>query len=356
MIDEKSYKKFYFCLKLMIMSQFYSLVINKVVSLTHNAVEISFKLPLDLLDRFVFNPGQYITVKAFLDGDDIRRSYSICSSPEDANYISIGVKKIPGGKMSTFLTQDVKELDVLDVMPPMGSFVLEDQSSIVAICAGSGITPILSMIKKGTADVKLIYGNKSETETMFLEEIKKLNVDSCFAFSREEVNNAFFSRINNDVLREVIDANVIERTEGYFICGPGEMIDSVKDFLLDHGVLENKIYFERFFVSEETSKEVNIPSDNLVSNVTVIIDGDEFTYDLSSLGETILDSAMNQGADVPFSCKGAVCCTCKAKVIEGKVVMDANYSLSDQEVEEGYVLTCQSHPDSESVVVDFDEI
>ena len=118
----------------------------------------------------------------------------------------------------------------------------------------------------------------------------------------------------------------------------------------------NVVLKNNFFVSEETSKEVNVPSNDLVSNVTVIIDGDEFTYDLSSVGETILDSAMNQGADVPFSCKGAVCCTCKAKVIEGKVVMDANYSLSDQEVEEGYILTCQSHPASESVILDFDEI
>ena len=333
------------------MNIFYSLKVKKVRKLTNDAIEISFEIPTELLDMFKFKAGQYITIKSTINNKEVRRAYSICSSP-NSEEISVGVKKVKGGKMSTFLTKEIKIGDILEVMPPTGNFIF-DEGDVVAICAGSGITPILSMMKLSNSSFTLIYGNKTEDSTMFYSEIKELNNDNHFLFSRENVIGSINGRITSDTLKNI---NGILDADAYYICGPGKMIDSVSDFLKENEV-KGKINFEKFNSPKKLKVENSDFEDpEIISNITVIMDGDEFDYTLSSKGDTILDSAMDEGADVPFSCKGAVCCTCKAKVTEGKAIMDKNYSLSEEEVEDGFILTCQARPITENIIVDFDEM
>jgi ring-1,2-phenylacetyl-CoA epoxidase subunit PaaE len=334
------------------MNKFYSLKVNEVRKLTDDSIEISFEIPDELLDKFKFKAGQYITIKSTINNEEVRRAYSLCSSP-NSEKISVGVKKIKGGRMSTFLNEKLRNGDNIEVMPPSGNFILGDEKHIIAICAGSGITPILSMIKYVKSDVKLIYGNKTEDSTMFYSEIKELNNDNHFLFSRENVGGSINGRITSDTLKNI---NGIFDADAYYICGPGEMIDSVSDFLKENEV-KGKINFEKFNLSKKSKVENSNSEDSeIISNITVIMDGDEFYYTLSSKGDTILASAIDEGIDVPFSCKGAVCCTCKAKVMSGKAIMNKNYSLSEEEVEDGFILTCQAHPITENIVVDFDEM
>ena len=351
------------------MSKFYSLKVKEIKRLTLDSVEIVFnnKYPSD----FSFKAGQYITLRKQINNEDVRRSYSLSSSPNSG--IEIGVKRVEKGLMSTFLTKDLKVGDTLDVMPPTGNFYLdssEENKHYIAICAGSGITPILSMIRYITETepntyFTLIYGNRSRSSTMFAQDLLELenNFQSQifihYVFSRENVSDFIHGRIDESILNSLFENNKkLVSADSYFLCGPGEMIDTVSSFLIGQGVKEDKINFERFTanINQEKNKDILQKSEELVSNVMISVDGDDFEFELSSQGKTILEAAMDEGADVPFSCKGGVCCVCKAKVMKGKVSMDANYSLSEDEVEAGYILTCQSHPASEDLVVDFDEI
>ena len=351
------------------MSKFYSLKVKEIKRLTLDSVEIVFnnKYPSD----FSFKAGQYITLRKQINNEDVRRSYSLSSSPNSG--IEIGVKRIEKGLMSTFLTKELKVGDTLDVMPPTGNFYLDsskENKHYIAICAGSGITPILSMIRYITETepntyFTLIYGNRSRSSTMFAQELLELenNFQSQifihYIFSRENVSDFIYGRIDDSILNNLFENNKkLVSADSYFLCGPGEMIDTVSSFLIGQGVKEDKINFERFTanINQEKNKDILQKSEELVSNVMISVDGDDFEFELSSQGKTILEAAMDEGADVPFSCKGGVCCVCKAKVMKGKVSMDANYSLSEDEVEAGYILTCQSHPASEDLVVDFDEI
>ena len=337
------------------MNSFYSLKVSQIRALTTNAVELKFEIPAELYSKFNFIAGQYITIKHQIGDEEVRRSYSICSSIKEG--ISIGVKKVETGKMSSFLTTKIKEGDVLQVMPPTGNFVLQGKN-VVGICAGSGITPILSMIKtillnNDNSKFTLIYGNKTQDSTMFYSDIKQLNINTHFVFSQEKVEGTREGRIDKNMLDTFSDK--ILSADAYFICGPGEMIDTVSDFLTMKGIEKSKIHFERFTTTEKEDKSKE-PTEKITSNVLVSIDGDDFEFTLSSNGKSILDAAMDAGADVPFSCKGGVCCTCKAKVMEGKAIMDQNSSLSEDEIEEGFILTCQAHPITENIIVDFDEM
>lgn len=348
------------------MKDFFSLEVVNIDKLTQDAVAITFDT--SQIQDFEFVPGQYITVRHEINNQDIRRSYSISSIPGDN--IEIGVKLVSGGLMSTFLTKTVKKGDKLDIMPPLGSFFLKNEKSnkkhYVGICAGSGITPILSMIRntlreEPESDFTLIYGNKNRNSIMFFEELQ--NLESKFqsqffvhyAFSRENIEGFINGRIDREKLEILFKENCnILNANSFFLCGPGELIDNTTQVLNDHGINNDSIFFERF-TSGEVSNNKKAKKE-IVSQVTVTVDGDDFDLELSSNGMSILDAAMEEGADVPFSCKGGVCCVCKAKVIEGEVEMDQNFSLSDDEVSSGFILTCQSHPKSDKVVVDFDEI
>ncbi len=343
------------------MSKFQSLTVNKIVQLTDSSVQISFDVSNN--SKFNFISGQYITIKHFINNEDVRRAYSICSSQEEG--LSIGVKLVEGGKMSSFLTKELQEGDVLEVMAPTGNFTINENNSAVGICAGSGITPILSIVKTFLSNNKgkftLIYGNQSPSSTMFLDQLKILEQESNkrlkihWFFSREKVDNTTKGRIDKNTLQQLLNIfPELKNSDDYFLCGPGELIDNSQELLLLNNVNKAKIHFERFSAAKEEKESSD--SDELISNLLVSVDGDDFEFKLSNKGQTILDAAMEHGADVPFSCKGAVCCTCKAKVMEGEVSMEANYSLSEDEVAEGFILACQAHPESEKVVVDFDEV
>ena len=339
------------------MSKFHKLKIDKIKQITNDSVEIFFEVPQNLKSNFLFTAGQYITISTEINNEEVRRSYSLCSCA-NSNILSIGVKRIENGLMSNYLTKDLKVGDFLNVMQPNGSFCLNDEKTVVAICAGSGITPILSMLKSNERNFTLIYGNKSQSSSMFLDEINKMNISTYYTYTRENVEGCYNTRIDNNLLKSILSKQNYLNADGYFICGPGDMIELVEKFLLNNGVDKSKIHFEKF-TSNNNNKSLEIVSDTvdqIISNVTVVMDGDEFDYQLSSNGESILDSAMNVGADVPYSCKGGVCCTCKAKVIEGKAMMTENFSLSEEEVEEGFILTCMAHPITEKIVVDFDEM
>ena len=354
------------------MKNFYSLEVSEIVSLTNDSVCIHFDISSVDNNIFSFVAGQYITLQHSMNGEDVRRSYSISCMP-DKNKIEIGVKLVKNGLMSTFLTKDLKVGDKINVMPPTGNFLLhtdnKNSKHYMAICAGSGITPALSMIQdvlhnEPNSSFTLLYGNRSRSSVMFTDELLKLEKDfqsqflTYYFFSRENVQNCINGRINSSNLTTLFQDNAsYKNIDKFFICGPGEMIDIVSEFLLSIKIDKEKILFERFGSSAKTEeKDVSENLQETVSSVTVSVDGDDFEFTLSSTGDTILDAAMQAGADVPFSCKGGVCCVCKAKVLDGDVAMDQNFSLSDDEVSQGFILACQAHPKSENVVVDFDEI
>ncbi|MBW6481958.1 MAG: 2Fe-2S iron-sulfur cluster binding domain-containing protein [Vicingaceae bacterium] len=353
------------------MSQFYKIKISDIKKETTDTVSIAFNIPENLKNEFQFQSGQYVTVRATIKGEDIRRSYSICSAPYE-NEIRIGVKKIENGKMSSFLTQELHINDELEVMPPSGNFIVKNlKANVVGFAAGSGITPLLSIIKsvlKSGGKFTLFYGNKTAVCTIFKKELDKLVVDYPnqlvlhYIFSKEESSKALYhGRINEEKVTAFIKENLeLLKADGFYLCGPEEMINAVNNTLKYVGVSEEKIHFELFTtpvkannLAADTPNETGFKG---ISQVKVIMDGEEFEFELKNDGEAILDAAMNQGVDAPFSCKGAVCCTCKAQIIEGKATMEMNYALSDQEVADGFILTCQAHPASEKLVVDYDVI
>ncbi len=347
-----------------IMNSFFSLPIKSIKRLTKDSVQLSFDT--ENSSDFNFIAGQYITVKSIINGTEERRAYSICSTLDEG--LAIGVKLVEGGKMSTFLTKDVSVGDTLDIMPPSGNFTLSTKNNhIVGICAGSGITPILSMIKSElnsstTSKVTLIYSNRNSSTVMFkidlveLEEKYPDRLKIHWFYSQEKVHSSTFGRIDKDNLQNLLNTfSEIKHANDFYICGPGQIIDNTNELLLLNNINQSNIHFERFSVDKKNDTN-SVNKDEIISNVTVCVDGEDFEFTLSSKGQTILDAAMEKGADVPFSCKGAVCCTCKAKVMQGQVTMDANYSLSEDEVKEGYVLGCQARPASDKVVVDFDEM
>ena len=352
------------------MSKFYSLPILSIRSLTKDSVCIKFDISKLDSDIFNFISGQYITIDHKINNDNVRRAYSISSSPEEG--LEVGVKLVEGGKMSTFLNKQLKEGEVLQVMPPVGSFTLQvndsNSNSYVGICSGSGITPILSMIKnvlkfESNSSFSLIYGNKTIESTMFSEELKLLveQFDDRFKifklYSRESIDSALDGRIDDVNLNKIFDLSKnMSTSDSYFICGPGDMIETVSSFLESKEIDKNKINFELFSSPVNKDEKEVVLDSNLVSNVTISVDGDDFDVELAQNGDSILDAAIKAGADAPYSCKGGVCSVCKAKVMQGSATMDINYSLSEEDVEEGYILTCQAHPSSENLVVDYDEI
>jgi ring-1,2-phenylacetyl-CoA epoxidase subunit PaaE len=351
------------------MADFHALRVKEIRKETDDTVSVVVDIPEQLKKIFSYKQGQYLTVKKKLNGQEVRRSYSLCSSPVSDDEWRIAVKKVKNGLFSTYANEAMKEGDILEVMTPAGNFfteVKEDQKKrYVAFAAGSGITPIMSILKTVLAVEKessflLYYGNRYSNGIIFRDELKKLKeafgdrLVLRYVLSGENSGD-FEGRINGEKCEEFdLNQSGLYTADEYFICGPEEMIFSLRDKLTSKGVSKEKIHFELFTtpVAADESSTEEIP--DLNSEVTIVIDGEEYTYTLSSKGDSVLDASMDAGADVPFSCKGAVCCTCRAKVLEGKVRMALNYALTDQEVEDGYVLTCQSHPLTEKVVIDYD--
>ena len=352
------------------MPEFHSLNVKEIKKETSDTVSISFDVPAELKNVYKFTPGQYLTLKLEVNNEECRRSYSICSSSDED--ITVAVKKVENGVVSTYLNEVLKVNDKIDVMTPEGNFTLHpDQTNkrkFVGFAAGSGITPIMSMIKQLKMDevessFTLFYSNKTDNDVIFKDTLEELAGDKLkvnYIYSRQKINNPLFEgRISKSKATELIKADLsCLNADAFYLCGPEEMIFNVKAALEEFGVLDTKIKFELFttpvlMAEKQENQEVDENFDG-EALVTVIYDDEEVEFNLNKDGDSILDAAMDNDMDVPFSCKGAVCCTCKAKVTEGKVIMDANYALSDQEVEDGFVLACQSHPASAKVTIDFD--
>ena len=354
---------------------FHKLAIKEVNKETSDCVSVLFDVPENLKKEFRFKQGQSLTVRTTINGEEVRRTYSICSTPVE-NKWRVAIKKVDGGLFSSFANDQLKKGDVLEVMPPVGKFYVElnpaNKKNYLAIAAGSGITPILSIIKttlhtEPKSNFTLVYGNRSRSSIIFFEELEGLKNKYLQRFnfinilSRERTDASInFGRIDKEKLNDLsklVDYSLIDET---FICGPEEMIFTTKEFLEAKGIDKKKIHFE-LFTSPGQKQQVpgtrHTPTDDKgpKSKITIKLDGRSFDFDLSLTSDTtILDAALKQGADLPYACKGGMCCTCKAKLLEGEVAMDVHWGLEEEEVEQGYILTCQSHPKTEKVVVDFD--
>ena len=348
---------------------FHKLRVTNIRRETNDCVSIAFDIPGELKADFLFKQGQNITIKSTINGEEIRRSYSICSSPLD-NELRVAVKKVASGAFSSFANHELKEDDVLDVLPPTGTFFTEvNITNYVFFAAGSGITPVISIIKtillsEPESNVTLVYGNRNVSSIIFKEELEALKDKHMQRFriyhvlSRErteaEIN---FGRIDAEKCNQFSRLIDFTSTDEFFICGPEKMIFAVKEFLEIKGVESNKIHFELFTTPArkniKTYADVKEKKDE-GSEITVTSDGRSFNFKLDYDSNNILDAALAQGADLPFACKGGVCTTCKAKLIEGEVDMEVNYGLEPDEVKAGFILTCQSHPRSKRVMVDFD--
>jgi len=353
---------------------FHPLKVKEVKKETADCVSVAFEIPDHLKNNFAFKQGQSLTMRTHINGEEVRRTYSLCSSPLD-NVWKVAIKKVDGGVFSGFANSGLKKGDMLDVMEPVGKFYTElnpaHKKNYLAVAAGSGITPVISIIKttlrtEPESNFTLLYANRNRPSIIFFEELEGLKNKFIDRFnlihilSRERMDTPLnFGRIGNEKLEElkkIIDYSVIDET---FICGPEEMIFSVRDYLLQKGLDEKKIHFELFTSTalkpKNTAPKTETNEAGPQSSITVKVDGRSFDFKLSLSSDlSILDAALKQSADLPFACKGGMCCTCKAKLLEGYVSMDVHWGLEEEEVEKGYILTCQSHPKTERVVVDFD--
>ena len=347
------------------MAKFYSIKICDIKILTDEAVEISFDVPENLTQVFSYKSGQYITIESVIKNECIRRAYSICSSMNE-NKLAIGVKKVKNGKMSTWLNEIVKVGDTVDVMPPNGNFQINSsrKNLSLGLCAGSGITPVLSILKDTLhnnydSTFTLIYGNRSPESEMFVEELVALKekynnrLQIIKFYSELNIEEHFFGNIDENNLSEIF-ANKQEllNSDNFLICGPGNMIDNLNDFLIQKDITKDKIIFERFSSSDVDTDAPNV--ENLACDYTFIIDDEEYEITEENNKESVLDIALKNDLDAPYSCKGAVCSTCKAKLISGEVEMSKNFSLSESEIKEGYILACVSHHKTKNVTIDFD--
>ena len=353
---------------------FYSIPLSSVEKTTEDCVLLQLAVPEELRPEFAFKAGQHLTLRRLVNGEDVRRSYSLCSAPESGTW-SVAVKEIPDGLFSTWANRELKAGDFLEVMPPHGSFTLEASSDLhplyVAFAAGSGITPILSHIedrlsKEAGARFVLFYTSKTSASIILKEEIEGLKnrfmnrFEPYFFLSREERDIDFYQgRINREKM-DHIGKHLVDFTEvsHFLFCGPEDMIFMLRDYLQEKGVSPERIHFE-LFVSQAGLKKKERPVEKIGSaletEVTVREGGKNFRFQMARQSESLLEAALRHNSGLPFACKGGVCCTCRAKLLEGKVEMEVNYALEKDEVDAGYILTCQAIPLTEKIVVDFDQ-
>ncbi len=354
-------------------SVFHPLPIGQIEPLTDDSIAVTFDVPDDLREEYRFIQGQHITIRTELAGDDVRRNYSICS-PVSAGVLRVAVKRLPGGAFSEHALGRLRVGDVLDVMTPSGRFFTEldpeNTKHYVCVGAGSGITPVLSIVAttlevEPASRVTLVYANRTSKTVMFLEEIEDLKdryperFHLIHVLSREPQEVELFSgRLDSDRMARMLDSILpVHAVDDWFLCGPFEMVTSLRKLLIAQGVAKKSIHAEVFHV--ETSPPVrrtavSPAADETGADVTITLDGRQSSFKLSRNGPPVLEAALAVRSDAPYACKGGVCGTCRAKVVEGSVEMDRVYALEEEEIERGYVLTCQSHPRTPTVVLDFD--
>ena len=350
--------------------EFHPLTVGTVDPLTDDAVAVTFVVPKDLSERFRYLPGQHVTVRKEIDGVDVRRSYSICANANRGS-LRVGIKRLDGGAFSTWATSELQAGDVIDVATPVGEFTIPSGTTGLhygAIVAGSGITPVLSLVSttleaEPSARWTVIYGNRAARTVMFLDELEGLKdrhpdrLQIVHVLSREDPGLELFAgRIDSHKLEalfaSVVDADRIDR---WFLCGPYEMVTEARDVLGSRGIPGEHIRDELFFAGPPTDVPPPPPEDEAgTTRLTVILDG-RASQTRMRPQTSVLDAAMSVRSELPYSCKGGMCATCKAKVIEGEVTMDKNYALVASDLEQGFVLTCQSHPVGDHLVVDYDQ-
>ncbi|MEJ8573037.1 1,2-phenylacetyl-CoA epoxidase subunit PaaE [Microbaculum marinum] len=355
---------------------FHPLNVRAVDRQTTDAVAISFELPKDVNGAFKFRPGQYVTLRTRIDGEDVRRTYSICSLPGE-DCIRVGVKVLEGGRFSTFANTHLKPGDVIEVMEPEGRFGVEigGTHDYLLIAAGSGITPMLSIAAavlshEPHSRVTLVYGNRTSDSIMFLEELEDLKDAYLDRFtlitllSREAQDVELLNgRIDEARLKELAARGLIDPAgaDAVMICGPGEMIDTVSRTLVDLGVDEKSILAERFVPADgQAPRTPPSPAARAAAtegaHVETILDGRRLAFDITDPQMSVIDAGLAAGLDLPYSCKGGMCCTCRCKIVEGEAEMAVNYSLQPWEIEEGFTLACQSRPTTKRLVLDFDAV
>jgi len=361
-------------------TNFYPLTIADVKAETDTAVCVTFAVDDELKAKFKFIQGQFLTLKADIDGEEVRRSYSICSGVNDG-HMRVGIKRVKGGKFSNYANDQFVVGQQIQVMPPQGNFYTElkpdQQKNYMCLAVGSGITPIISIVKtvlqeEPKAKVTLIYGNRRSNSVMFKDElsfIKNRYLDRLqwinIMDEEDQGNDLLNGRIDNKKgaalqKQKLID---ISKTDEAFICGPQAMMSEVSRGFRASGLDDANIHYELFANSAEDSEAVLQKSQQRVdtygedktSKVTVIADGRSIAFDLATVGENILDAGINNGMELPYSCKAGVCSTCKCKLMKGEVDMDIKHGLEPEEIENGFILSCQAHPISDEVVVDFDQ-
>jgi ring-1,2-phenylacetyl-CoA epoxidase subunit PaaE len=360
--------------------QFHALAVAEITPLVDDAVAVGFDVPPELREQFAFRAGQHLTVRRIVDGEDIRRSYSICSTPDELERrgrVRIGVKAVAGGSFSAYVMSELQAGQSIDVLPPLGHFTTAFAPArtrhYAAVAAGSGITPVLSLIATGLATepqsrFTLIFGNRYARSVMFAEELADLKdryparLHVIHVLSRELQDAELLSgRIDADKFRRIIGASGLvdaDDVDEWFLCGPYGMVVDARAALADHGVADVAVHTELFHVADAatppptpTSAEAGPTAGE--TEVTVLLDGRASTFTMSRDGR-VLDNALKVRSELPFACKGGVCSTCRAKVIDGHVEMARNYALEPDELAAGYVLTCQSSPTTDTLTVDYD--
>ncbi|WGD33676.1 2Fe-2S iron-sulfur cluster-binding protein [Olleya sp. YS] len=356
------------------MAEFHNLRVADIYKDTEDTSVVTFDVPLELYQAFQFRQGQHLTLKADINNEDVRRSYSLCSSPLD-NKWQVAVKLIPGGKFSTYVNETLKTGDQIEVMAPSGTFGVDCQpkksKNYLFFAAGSGITPVLSMIKahlaqEPNATCKLFYVNKTAKSIIFKEELEQLRnkyfgrLEIYYFLTKERRDIELFNGRFDDEKMKVLTNTFIDipDTSEVFLCGPEKMVNYVSEYLINAGLPKELVHFELFvtgLTEEDIKRAERLVKQNVEgTQVTIVDGGKEFLFTMTKEYDNILDAALGAGADLPFACKGGVCSTCKCEVKEGSVEMKINYALDDKEVAQNLVLSCQAVPTSDKVVVDFD--
>lgn len=349
------------------MAAFYKLSIKEIKKETAEAVSIVFNIPETLQEFYQFIAGQYVTLKLTLDGQEIRRAYSICSSPKSGE-LRIAVKAIKNGFFSTFANEKLAVGQVLEVGTPEGKFIFEPkaerQRNYAAFVAGSGITPVFSIAKtvleeEPNSSFVLVYGNKSEQDTIFHDQLHELQLHYVgrffvqYVYSQANTNSALFGRIDKAAVNFVLkNKHSGLEFSNYYLCGPEEMIQTVTTVLKENNVSDSAIKYELFAAAASSSEST---ASNGHTKLEIVVDGETFTLEMSQK-QTLLDAALKQGVDVPYSCQGGICSSCICKITEGSAELKKNQILSDEELADGLTLACQAYPTSEVLKIDFDQV
>jgi ring-1,2-phenylacetyl-CoA epoxidase subunit PaaE len=349
------------------MSDFHKLTVAAVDQLTLNSVALTFNIPTQLKDTFTFIAGQYITIKHTINGEEVRRAYSISSAPSSGK-LTVGIKKVADGTFSVYANEKINTGDTLEVMPPEGRFVFEANGAIqhtAAFAAGSGITPIMSIAQtvleaNDSNTFVLVYGNQKPEEAMYHPEILKLQETYGerffvqFVYSKATEPDCLFGRIETSTVNLILKNKFKDVAfNGFYLCGPEAMINSVSDTLKSNGVSEDNIHFELFTASE--SEDTLAENLDGKTKVEVLVDDESFSFEMDQK-TLVLDAVLKEDIDAPYSCQGGVCSSCIARVTEGNAKMVKNQILTDSEVAEGLILTCQAHPTTTTLKVDYDDV